>query len=120
MPALEESAITLLSTTTGVDMQAVASTPLYVVPAGKTLYVDAVVIRDLSASLAGGTDYDMTNWQTTMDLSGITVVGSYTKLYTSGGQPYTPSPGATVINWVVNTGSTAACTATLELYGHLA
>lgn len=45
MANLKEKAISLISTTTGIDATATGSTELYVVPAGKTLIPLMVVIR---------------------------------------------------------------------------
>ena len=45
MTALNENAVTLLSTTTGINAKSVATTLLYTVPTGKTLIPVFVVIR---------------------------------------------------------------------------
>lgn len=45
MAALNQNAISLLATVTGIDAKTVAATTLYTVPAGKSLIVDHVVIR---------------------------------------------------------------------------
>ena len=53
MSALNEHAITMLATVTGIDATAVAVTTLYTVPVGKTLVPDQVVIY-VSAFTDGG------------------------------------------------------------------
>jgi hypothetical protein len=45
MSELSSYAATKLATVTGIDAKAVAATELYVVPAGKSLVVDHIVIR---------------------------------------------------------------------------
>src|SRR5215204_2805949 len=62
-----------LATVTTVDMKTAGSTTLYTVPAGKTFYPHRVVIRNNSASLAGGTSYSFTGWRQTVSLAGMTV-----------------------------------------------
>lgn len=49
MADLKEKAVSLLSTTTSVDLNSVATTNLYTVPTGKTAWISHVVIRDISA-----------------------------------------------------------------------
>jgi hypothetical protein len=53
MGQLRENAITRLATVTGINAKTVAQTELYVVPAGKSLIVDHVVIR-CTAFTSGG------------------------------------------------------------------
>jgi len=80
MPALNEISITRLATVSGVDMKTAAKVNLYTVPNGKTLYVTQIVIRESSASMAGGTDYDFgtganaDTWRQTIDLSSMTTL----------------------------------------------
>jgi len=53
MSALRENAFTLVSTTTGIDATVVASTELFVVPAGTTFIPMMVVIRVTSYTDGG-------------------------------------------------------------------
>ncbi|KKL71870.1 hypothetical protein LCGC14_2090560, partial [marine sediment metagenome] len=79
---LIENAISRLSTTTGVDMKTVQKNDLYTVPTGKTAYVTHVVIREPSATLAGGTDYDLgtgaaaDTWRQSINLSSMTTAST--------------------------------------------
>lgn len=50
---LRENAITRLATVTGINAKTVAQTELYVVPTGKSLIVDHVVIRCTSFTSGG-------------------------------------------------------------------
>ena len=119
MASLRENSISKISTTTGVDMKTVASTTLYTVPTGKTLFVTDVVIRSNSASLAGGTSYSFTTWRQTVDLSGMTVTTGYRLLATTDNSTFTPIAAAGTFQITVTTGSTAACTATIDVFGYL-
>lgn len=119
MPALEENAIVKLATITNVDMKTAADTNLYTVPAGKSLRISKVVIRNNSASLAGGTSYSVTNFRQTFDLSSMTTTTGYRVIWATDNTTYVISVAGTVIKWTVTTGSSAACTATIELWGNL-
>jgi hypothetical protein len=119
MGSLNVNAITKVATVSGVDMKTAGATTLYTVPAGKTFIPIAVVIRGNSASLAGGTDYDFTTWRQTVDLSGMTVTTGFRILWAADNTTYTPIAAAGTVQITVSTGSTAACTATLDVFGYL-
>lgn len=79
----KEKTISLLGTAT-VDLQnGDSKTTTYTVPTGKKAVVTHVVIRQPTASLAGGTDFDIGDganadtWKTTIDLSGMTGTDDY-------------------------------------------
>ena len=120
MAHLRELALTLLESTSGVDMQTVAATTLFTVPAGKVAYITAVVVRDPSASMAGGTDYDFTQWKQTVDLSSLTTLGTDYIVLDGNNVKYQELAAATAFQITVVTGTTAACTATLDVFGFLA
>ena len=127
MAALKENAITRLSTTSGVDMKTVGLSTLYTVPSGKTFYPVLVVIREPSASMAGGTDYDLgtgataNTWRQTVDLSSMTTLATdYMAIAGADVTKYTDCAAASVFGIYVNTGTTAACTATIDVFGFLA
>jgi len=125
MAELNTLAITRLSTTTSVDMKTAGLTTFYTVPAGKTMYPFAVVVRETSASLAGGTDYDFgtgalaNTWRQAVNLSTMTTAGTDYWII-AGATKFTDCAAASVFGIYVNTGSTAACTATIDLFGYLA
>ena len=119
MAALTENSVCLLSTTTGVDMKTAASTTIYTVPAGKTLVIHHVIVRSNSASLAGGTSYSFTAWRQAVDLSGMTTTTGFRELNTTDNTTFVMNVAATAVQITVTTGSTAACTATIQLYGTL-
>jgi hypothetical protein len=125
MADLKEKAIALLSSTGSVDMQTAATkTDLYTVPTGKTARITHVVIRDPSATLAGGTDYDFgttatcTTWKQTVDLSSITSTSHYYVLEANN-TAYAEEAAGSVFGIYPNTGSTGAATATIDVFGYL-
>lgn len=119
MSFLTTKAPTILSSTT-VDMKTAASTALYVVPQGRTLRIVALVVRDPTASLAGGTSYSVTNWRQTFSLAALTTANTgYTVVLGADLAQYTELAAAATVNFTVTTGSTAAANATLDLIGYL-
>ena len=124
MAALNELALTLVASVPGVDMQAVAKTILYTVPSGKTCYIFAIIVRNTSASLAGGTEYDFgddancTTWLQNVDLSLLTTATTDYKIVTSLTSFAYCAAGAEFGIKPI-TGSTAAATATLDVIGYL-
>jgi hypothetical protein len=119
MAALSENALTKVSTTSGVDMKTAAATTLYTVPTGKTFYPVKVIIRNNSASLAGGTDYDFTTWEQNVSLTGMTVTTGYRVIQTTTNTTYTPIAAGGTFQITVATGATAAGTATIDVFGYL-
>ena len=119
MANLKEKAISLLGSTSAVDMQTVASTTLYTVPTGKVAYITHVVVRDPSASMAGGPDYDFTNWKQTVSLATLTTLGTDYIVLDGNNTKYTELAAATNFQISVITGTTAACTATIDVFGYL-
>ena len=128
MTALNENAITKVATVTGVDMQtAAAKTVLYTVPVGKTFYPTHVIIREPSATLLGGSDYDFgtgalcTTWRQAVTLvSMITALTDFMVISGADVTKYTDCAAESVFGIYVNTGSTGAATATIDVFGILA
>lgn len=127
MSELNEYAITKLATVSGVDMKTAAKTTLYTVPSGKTAYIFAVCVREPSASMSGGTDYDLgtganaNTWRQTVDLSSMTTLATdYMFITGADVTKYTDCATASVFGIKVITGTTAACTATIDVFGFLA
>lgn len=131
MPSLKEKGIALLGTTASVDMKTAASTTLFTVPVGKVARITHVVVRDASASLAGGTSYSFTQWVQTITLANlITANTGYvvilpfptsSNIYTVTGTPpqFTELAAGTNFQITVTTGSTLAATATIDVFGYL-
>lgn len=120
MAALKEKGLALLSTTTGVNMQnAAGATTLYTVPTGKVARISHVVVRDISATLAGGTDYDFTQWRQTVDLSAMTTANTDYRVINGNDTKYQELAAATAFQITPSTGSTGAATATIDVFGYL-
>lgn len=119
MAELNENALALLSSTT-VGMQAGDSaTTLYTVPTGKVAYISHVVVRDPTASLAGGTDFDFTQWKQTVDLSSMTTADTDYMVLSGSGTKYQELAAATAFQITPVTGSTADANATIDVFGFL-
>jgi len=119
MASLKEYSVSKISTTASVDMKTAASTALFIVPQGKTFYVDHVVIRGNSASLAGGTSYGFTSWRSGVDLSGMTVTTGFRVIEMVDNTTYTAIASGATFYFIVTTGATAAGTATIDVFGYL-
>ena len=122
MASLKENALTKVATVNLVDMKTAGSVALFTVPVGKSFIVDTIVIRNNSASLAraaGATSYGCTNWRSAVDLAGMTTTTGYRKLFTVDNTTYVPIAAGAVFYWIVTTGCDAACTATIDVFGHL-
>lgn len=126
MSALNENAVTKVATVESVDMQTAAKTTLYTVPSGKVFYPFAICVRNPSASMAGGTDYDIgtganaDTWRQTVDLSSMTTPNTDFMFITGADvTKYTECAAADAFGIKVITGTTAACTADLDVFGFL-
>jgi hypothetical protein len=120
MAALNENAITLLGSKSAVDMKTAAATTIFTVPVGKVCRITHVIVRDTSASLAGGTSYSVTNWRQTFSLAALTSAGTgFIVVRGADLAQYTEIASATAVNFTVTTGATAAGTATIEVFGYL-
>jgi len=125
---LKETAVSLIGSVDSVDLNAVAFTPLYVVPTGKKLVVDHTKLRKLSASAGSavvtfGKSTDKDDFVAARTLSNLNAAGKAAKIE--------PVPNATpqaIVEYVaddifgidVTTAAGSACTATAETLGKLA
>lgn len=132
MSALNENAITRLSTTASVNLNAAADTEasLYTVPTGKTCIVTHIVIRTMSADAAsavvtfGKTGGSCDEWRGDQTLSGLDGTTKYTVLYLDQGTNDTPEAAvlfdaADVVGVEITTPAGSASTATIEVFGYL-
>jgi len=125
MPDIKEKGISLLSSTSGVDMKtATTKRTLYTVPTGKTAVITKVVVRAPSASLSGGTSYAFggtatcNDWKTGQSLA--TVTGATLAMVISNDNAaITLMVAGTVFGMYITTGSTAAATATIDVMGYI-
>jgi hypothetical protein len=120
MASLKDKAITLLGSVSGVDMKTAASTAIFTVPANRTLVITHVIVRNNTASLAGGTSYSVTGFRQAFSLNAITATTTnYILIQGTDITSFTVQAASTVINWTVTTGATAAGTATIDIFGYL-
>lgn len=110
----------ILSSMTGVDLKTAASTTIYTVPTGKVCRVTGLMVRDTTASLAGGTSYSVTNWRQAFSLALLVTLGTG-YIYVTGADlaTYTETAAGVAIQLTVTTGATAAGTGTIDLLGYL-
>jgi hypothetical protein len=97
---------------------------IYTVPAGKKMIPLAVVVRNPTDSLAGGTNFNFGDgvnadtWKNTVDLSGMTATTDF-MVIASNDAKYAVYDAGDVFGIMPVTGATADADATLELIGYL-
>ena len=124
MTALNENSITLLASETVHLQNGDPKSTIYTVPVGKSMIPVFVVIRNPTASLAGGTDFDLgdgasaNTWLNTVNLAAMTAT---TDFYVIDGNnaKYTVFDAGDIFGIVPVTGATADADATAELFGYL-
>ncbi len=96
---------------------------IYTVPEGHKDAVTHIKVRNPTASLAGGTDFDFGDganadtWKNTVDLSGMTATTDY--YFVEGNNAkYTEFDAGDVFGVKPVTGATADADATIEVFGH--
>ena len=117
-----KSPIYCLSVTAAVNMKAASAVAtLYTVPTGYTAIITHVIVRSISATLAGGVDFDFTGWRQTVDLSTMTATTDYMVITSDTATPvkYTMCASASTFQITKSTGSTGDATATIECWGYL-
>ncbi|HQR40958.1 MAG TPA: hypothetical protein PLF26_21425 [Blastocatellia bacterium] len=101
------------------DMKTAASTTIYTTPLGKVTRISHAVIRDPSASLAGGTSYTITGLRAAFSLNGITTANTgFCVVRAADLTEQAEIAAGTAVQLTVTTGSTAACTATIDIFGY--
>ncbi len=120
MAAAKEKTIALLGSAT-VGMQTVdGAQTIFTVPVGKVARITHVVVRDPTGSVAGGTDFDFTNWLQTVDLSGMTGgATNYRILHAADNTSYVETGSAVAFQITPSTGATADINATIDVFGYL-
>lgn len=118
MAALKDKAVTLLGSAS-VDMKTAASTTIFTTPVGKVTRIVHAVIRDYSASLAGGTSYTITGLRAAFSLNASTTANTGVTIVRAADLVEQSEVAAgTAVQLTVTTGSTAACTATVDIFGY--
>ena len=128
MSDLKEKAIALLASGDVLLQNGETKTTIYTVPWGKVMVVTHVVIHSPTASLAGGTDYDIGSganadtWRQTIDLSSLTVAGmDYMVIPSISAVPvkYTLEGAGNAFGIKPITGAVLAAHATMAVFGYL-
>lgn len=118
MSFLSDVGIALLGTAT-IDMKTAATTTIFTTPVGKVTRIAFVVVRDATASLAGGTSYTITNFRATFSLANLITAGTgYLIVQANDLTQFTETAASTAIQLTVTTGSTAAANATIDVFGY--
>lgn len=120
MPRLKDKAIALLGSAT-VDMKTAATTTIFTTDVGKVTRIAFVVVRDPTASMAGGTAYTFgTPFRNngTIDLSSLTTSGTDYIVLDQNNTKSTEIAASTAFAITVTTGTTSACNATLDVFGY--
>ena len=137
MADLRETSISLLSSTSGVDLNAVAETSLYTVAIGKTCIVTHVVMRSftdvctdaatsVSFGLAGApTEFRALQLLSTVATGGVGTNTDYVVIYLDQGTNDTPEActlmftSGTVFTIDCTVANTVAVTCTVDVFGYL-
>jgi hypothetical protein len=124
MASLKKSALALLASVSGADLQnGDGKTILYTVPPGKKAVVSHCVVRNPTASLAGGTDFDLGDganadtWKNTVNLSTMTATTDY-MLVSGDNAKYTIFDAGDAFGVKPVTGATADAEATIDVFGY--
>ena len=121
MPSLKDKGIALLGSLSAVDMKTAATTTIFTTPVGKVTRIAFVVIRDTTASLAGGTAYTFgTGFRgnASVDLSSLTTAATDYIVLDQNNTKSTEIAASTAFAITVSTGATAAGTATVDVFGY--
>lgn len=102
-----------------IDMRTAATTTIYTTPSGVVTRIAFVVVRDPTASLAGGTSYTITGLRAAFSLAGVTTANTgYAAVRAADLVEQVEVAASTVVQLTVTTGSTAAANATLDVFGY--
>jgi hypothetical protein len=119
----QEYAITLLASAT-VDLQnGDGKSTAYTVPPGKKAVITQCVIRNPTASLAGGTDFDIGDgasadtWKTTINLSTMTAATDCMVIAPPTAK-FTVFDAGDTFGIVPATGATADAQGTMDVFGY--
>jgi hypothetical protein len=123
----------MLISSTQINCQTTTKQSLYTVPSGKTFIPVKAVVRSPSASLAGMVDFDFggnaaaDDWLQQISLNAMTATTDYVEIAQPDqavGPPIVPNKktvyaAAIAFGIKINTGSTGAATAQVDLFGYL-
>jgi hypothetical protein len=102
-----------------INMQSAATTTIYTTPVGKVTRISHAVVRDPSASLAGGTSYTITGLRAAFSLATLTTANTgFIVVRAADLTEQLRVAAATAVQLTVTTGSTAAASATIDVFGY--
>lgn len=118
MANVKDKALALLGSAT-IDMKTAASTTIFTSPLGKVTRIACAVVRDPTASLAGGTSYTITGLRAAFSLAAVTTSGTgFAVVRAADLAEQAEVAGGTAVQLTVTTGSTAAANATIDVFGY--
>ena len=120
MPLLTDKAVSLLGSLT-VDMKTAATTTIFTTSGGKVTRIVSIVVRDPTASMAGGTSYNFGapfRNSGVVDLSSLTTLGTDCIVLDQNNSKASEIAASTAFAITVTTGTTAACNATIDVFGY--
>jgi hypothetical protein len=102
-----------------VNMQnAAGAQTIFTTAAGRITRITHVVVRDTTATLAGGTAFAFTSWRT-VDLSTMTTANTtYRVLTATDNTDFAEIAASTAFQITPSTGSTGAASATIDVFGY--
>lgn len=128
LPAGGHNTILKLARVTGIDLKSAASTNLYTVPAGKTLYVTDVIVEITAVSVFAtpvsvevGKTASFDEWLSAVSLVGLDTVGEFVSLASTSLLPVHKTFAATevvALNVTVGAGATTL-TGAATIFGYL-
>jgi glucokinase len=119
VPYLMDKGIALLGSA-AINMQSAATTTIYTTPVGKVTRISHAVVRDPSASLAGGTSYTITGLRAAFSLDALRSATGFVCVHAVNDltAEQLRVAAATAVQLTVTTGSTAAASATIDVFGY--
>lgn len=118
MSLLSDQGIEKLGSAT-IDMKTAATTTIFTTPVGKVTRIAFAIVRDPTASLAGGTSYTITGLRATFSLAGVTTANTgFCVVRAADLTEQIEVAAATAVQLTVTTGSSAAANATIDIYGN--
>ncbi|MBN1941817.1 MAG: hypothetical protein JW849_00825 [Phycisphaerae bacterium] len=124
MANLKDKAISLLASGVAGMQTSDGKTTLYTVPAGKKAVVTQVVVRQPTASLAGGTSFSLGDganadtWKTAVNLSTVTGTDDYFVVTKNDAVVSAVFDAGDEFGVKPVTGATANADATLDVFGY--
>lgn len=120
--------ISLLGTTTGIDLKSAAATTLYTVPVGKTAYITEIVIRITAvntfaagATIGVGKSASFNEWLAATAMGALSATNQFRLLsHSAAGLIYQSFAAGEVVAINVTIGATATTlTAACDVFGYL-